>query len=103
MREKLIKLLNLTASSNDNEALVSVRMANQILKKNGVTWNQIFETINIEDDEREIAMGQVMPFGKYKGYSVGEIYKFDMGYLEWCLANIELRPHLEDAIELVLR
>lgn len=36
--EKIVKLLMLSTSENDNEALSSIRMANAILKKTGRTW-----------------------------------------------------------------
>lgn len=37
----LSKLLNLTASSNDAEALAAARKANQLLRDARVTWDQI--------------------------------------------------------------
>ena len=39
-RDKLVKLLQLTQSSNDHEALRSIRKANSLLKKNGMDWNK---------------------------------------------------------------
>lgn len=38
-RVRIIKLLNLTTSPNDHEALSASRMANEIIKKNGLTWD----------------------------------------------------------------
>lgn len=35
---RLIALLNLTTSDNDNEALSAIRHANAMLKKNGKSW-----------------------------------------------------------------
>jgi hypothetical protein len=37
-QEKLIKLLMLTTSDNDAEALSAIRHANQLLKRTGSTW-----------------------------------------------------------------
>lgn len=37
--DKLVKFLNLTQSDNDHEALAAIRKANEILKKNGITWD----------------------------------------------------------------
>lgn len=39
--EKLKKLLALTTSSNDNEALIAIRQANKILKSANRTWPEI--------------------------------------------------------------
>lgn len=41
--ERLVKLLNLSASDNDNEALSAIRLANQLVRKNGLTWQSIVE------------------------------------------------------------
>jgi hypothetical protein len=43
VREKIAKLLNLTSSDNDGEALNAIRIANQILKKNGLDWPTLIE------------------------------------------------------------
>lgn len=37
--EKIIKLLNLSTSPNDNEALSAIRMANKTLKDSGHSWD----------------------------------------------------------------
>lgn len=37
----LEKLLGMTTSVNDNEALVAMRKANQLLKDNRITWSEI--------------------------------------------------------------
>lgn len=39
--EKLIKMLNMTTSSMDQEALTAMRMVNQHLKDNKWTWDEI--------------------------------------------------------------
>lgn len=39
-KSKIIKLLSLSQSDNDHEALASIRMANKILKNNDLTWEQ---------------------------------------------------------------
>jgi hypothetical protein len=39
---KLIKLLMLTTSDNDNEALSAIRMANKLLKSKNITWECAF-------------------------------------------------------------
>ncbi len=37
-REKILKLLNLTKSPNDNEALLAIRMANKMIEKCNSDW-----------------------------------------------------------------
>lgn len=44
MKDKLLKLLALTGSDNDHEALAAVRAANKMLKANNTTWEKIVET-----------------------------------------------------------
>lgn len=44
--EKLIKLLNLTTSSEEHEALSSIRFANKLLQKNGLTWSKLLSGIS---------------------------------------------------------
>lgn len=39
--ERLIKFLNLTSSDSDNEAMVALRMALKILKKENLTWEKL--------------------------------------------------------------
>jgi phosphoribosylformylglycinamidine (FGAM) synthase PurS component len=40
-KDRLVKFLFMTTSDNDHEALVSSRLANKLLSKNGVTWHCI--------------------------------------------------------------
>jgi hypothetical protein len=39
--DKLIKILSLTSSDNDAEALSAIRMANSLIKSKGLTWEEI--------------------------------------------------------------
>lgn len=49
--DKIIKLLNLTQSSNDNEALLAIRKANKFILSNNKSWKDyIFDQNNNEDD-----------------------------------------------------
>lgn len=40
-KSKLVKLLNLTTSTNDHEALVAIRKANQHIQKHNFTWDKL--------------------------------------------------------------
>lgn len=41
--QKLTKLMNLTLSDNDHEALNALRMANKIVRDNGQMWNSMLK------------------------------------------------------------
>lgn len=45
---KIIKLLALTQSSNDNEALSAIRKANALLKENNKTWESLFKSNQVD-------------------------------------------------------
>lgn len=47
--EKLKKLLALTSSTNDNEALLAIRKANVILSESGLSWSEVFEQKTIKE------------------------------------------------------
>lgn len=44
MKEKILKLLQQTTTDSDNEALNAIRMANAILKKKDLHWDEFFST-----------------------------------------------------------
>lgn len=41
---RLVKLLGMTSSTHDGEALVAIRKANALLKQQGCTWDEMFVT-----------------------------------------------------------
>ena len=41
--QKIVKILNLTMSENDHEALLAIRMANKILKSENKTWENFVQ------------------------------------------------------------
>lgn len=44
-RERLAKVLALTTSPNDSEALSAMRKANEIIKGEGLTWDEVLVQI----------------------------------------------------------
>lgn len=50
--DKLKKLLALTTSDNDNEALAAIRQANKILKDADKTWDEVLEADLTEANKR---------------------------------------------------
>lgn len=52
--------------------------------------------------EQILELGDIMPFGKYKGWLVRDILADDAGYLRWFIANVSdvgLASEIEDALE----
>jgi hypothetical protein len=43
-RDRLIKLLNMTASQHDAEVLVAIRKSNALLRRNQTTWSELLGT-----------------------------------------------------------
>lgn len=43
-KQRLIKILNLTTSDADGECLNAIRMANKLLKKENLTWDQVLSS-----------------------------------------------------------
>lgn len=52
-RERLVKLLSLTQSSNDNESLSAIRMCNSTLKKMNLTWDQVLSGATYSEPRRQ--------------------------------------------------
>lgn len=49
--EQLVKILSLTQSDNDNEALNAIRTANKLMKRNDTTWEKVFKESKITQSE----------------------------------------------------
>lgn len=53
---KLSKMMGLTMSDQDGEALNAIRLANKVLKDNKLTWDDVFKrliTVDVEEVESE--------------------------------------------------
>lgn len=48
-------------------------------------------------------VGSVLQFGRFKGWSLGEIVRIDPGYLEWLESKPEGRPYLDEIDETLVR
>jgi len=47
--------------------------------------------------------GSVLPFGRHKGWSLGEIARHDPGYLEWLERKPEGRPYLDEINQVLVK
>ena len=71
-KDKLIKLLNLTTSKNDGEALSATRKANAFLKDNGINWEEFVLAHSIyKHDDKDSATFSIlnMNLRKERAYS----------------------------------
>lgn len=61
--DKLIKLLTLTQSQNDHEALSAIRKVNSILADNGQTWQSIIGVKNRPAENKKApGLGEMIKF-----------------------------------------
>lgn len=93
--EKIVKLLNLTNSSNDNEALSAIRMVNNILAKENKSWKDIVKV-------------EVVPVKKKKSYRWHEApYFFDAPFFRAMVEQREFTSLLSqeqvDAVNAMVR
>lgn len=106
--DRLTKLLNLTQSDNDHEALSALRMANRYLNDQKTSWALLLAPFQrelegedddaYEDPELEAACRFKMPFGKYRGKTLLFV---PLPYLMWVAENIETE-RIRNYAEIVL-
>lgn len=65
--EKLRKLLALTTSDSENEALNAVRQANKLLKENNLTWDYFFsiQDLNLKQEVEKLRVEYTLLAQKY--------------------------------------
>lgn len=70
-----------------------MRMANQILLKNSLSWDNVL-SFNVQQQHQSYYSNVTAPnenfefwFGKYRGRTIGEIYSIDIDYLRWVSMN----------------
>ena len=57
----------------------------------------------VQMDSVADAAGYVITFGKYKGKTLGELYKTDRGYLEWLDGNEKTDPVIKKGIAILVQ
>lgn len=77
MHDKIIKLLNMTTSDNDHEALTAMRMVNAILKKNNVAWEQLFLGKAKDQDMQDLDAQELINFIRRNAWD-----GFDFSFVE---------------------
>lgn len=78
-KDRLIKLLNLSNSDADGEALTALRLANKLLKQADLTWQDVLtsKAYKTSEAEREYAKGYRAGFkkGSEKNNGVVQTYR----------------------------
>lgn len=88
---RLRKLMGLTVSDNDHEALQALRSANAILKQNDITWDKFFSrTVTVVNDFDAAPDDEPNSEGKRRAKMVDQAFEV--------LARKELRGDAEDFI-----
>lgn len=72
---RLVKLLNMTGSSHDAEALVAVRRSNEMLRAAGMTWSDIIQPATSNPDA--VSTRSATRQGAYEGHTSEEATKPD--------------------------
>jgi len=117
-KEKLIKVLNLTSSSNDNEAIAALRVAKQILAKSDVEWKDLVFGFVILSNRSEIEIkeaydegyrqgvtrgrreGRRNTHGYDEGFKKGQEFGFTMGYAKGFQEKIDdVRKEVDEEVE----
>jgi len=71
--ERLAKLLELTASNHDGEALVAVRKANETIERIGITWTEILVPVQRDSIGRTNSMDRF--YFSPEGEAWGDIFR----------------------------
>ena len=101
--EKLIWTA-LDQGGNDNEKNVAAQKAFALCRGKGIDAKAFFAlfggtfSYKAEGPQVPMACKVRMPFGKFKGRTLGAVAEAQLSYLDWLLDNCDLRTSLEDAI-----
>jgi hypothetical protein len=72
MIDRLQKLMNMTTSENDGEALNAIRRANDLLKKNGKSWEDFIKERPRARSFTELSDAQIVDFLNKKASSANK-------------------------------
>jgi hypothetical protein len=70
-RHRLAKLLGMTTSSHDGEALVAARMAGKLIRELGLSWEQALAPVAKPSEPSREALGKARGEGYRQGYLEG--------------------------------
>jgi len=90
MKEKLLKLLSLSTSQNENEAFVSVKKANELIKRENTTWEEVFKEQEPEDKYDNTLHTQLNKEKEYSKSLEEEIKNINVLYKYMCSAIVVL-------------
>ena len=90
-RTKLAKLLALTTSNHDGEALSAARKANALVKRQGKTWQAIF---NVDDQDNRPA--HIIEAERLLRRGAAVISEYEKNFLTGVLGFSKLSPAQDD-------
>lgn len=85
-RNKMTKLLALTASDNDGEALNAIRAANRILKKEKLSWEKFLDVAGSKQKSQDAHGFYRPPWGPQHGVNFTKVSVEEM--LNVCLDKV---------------
>ena len=98
-KEKLVKVLNLTTSNHDGEALNAIRLANNILVLEKLTWEMVIERLwctHCNNDQPVEAMAKFI----FENNSPGSwAHDFSKGLMASYRKNRRLTPRQMDTLK----
>jgi uncharacterized protein (DUF3820 family) len=103
--EKVTKLLMLAldAGASDGEAENAAVAAVRIMRRSGMKLSDIASPAtssrSAKSEYEKWWEKTVMPFGKHKGKTIGQIARTEPDYLVWCMKNLDVDGTLMDAIK----
>lgn len=63
---KIVKLLNLTDSSNDNEAILAFKMARKIMRDNNIRWCDLEDVVETEAKQQYQTHQEKTDYSRYQ-------------------------------------
>jgi uncharacterized protein (DUF3820 family) len=93
--EKLLRLA-LDPAAPDGEAKAAALRILHLARTAGVTAEQVLAGVSAvpgDDDSDDVEScpwweDVVLPFGKYKGETIGDVMRENPGYIRWCAENL---------------
>lgn len=94
--ERLVKLLNLTRSDNDHEALSAMRNVNTLLKENALTWEKLLPVELLPEDPPPAAPAPsgtaqqwearaAQAYGATSAFCLCALRQPETGRCSWCI------------------
>jgi len=103
LAQKIEKIARLAfdRGATNGEAATAATMIVQIARKNGIDYDGFINLLGFTARGSRMCMTNVpvvMPFGKYRGRTLDEIYLIDSDYLQWFVETVTKYKQLRGQI-----